>query len=276
MDKNIYKPYLAELRGIKRETPDVKTFKVEIIEDIDFNYLPGQFAMVSVFGRGECPISFSSSNVRDDLIEFSVKRLGKVTAALHELEEGDRIGVRGPYGNGFPIDDWKGKNLVFIGGGIGQAPLRSSIKHVLAERESFDGIDIFYGAPSTEEIVFEDELYQLEDRNDLNVYLSIDEKEEGWSRFVGFVPENVERIAPSSENSIALTCGPPVMIKFVVKNLKELGFESDEIFTSLEMKMKCGVGKCGRCNVGSLYVCKDGPVFSYDQVQESPLSIEEI
>ncbi|KXA91765.1 hypothetical protein AKJ64_04535 [candidate division MSBL1 archaeon SCGC-AAA259E17] len=276
MDKNIYKPYLAELREIKRETPDVKTFKVEILEDIDFNYLPGQFAMVSVFGRGECPISFSSSNFRDDLIEFSVKRLGKVTVALHELEAGDRIGVRGPYGNGFPIDDWKGKNLVFIGGGIGQAPLRSSIRHVLAERESFDRIDIFYGAPSTEEIVFEDELYQLEDRNDLNVYLSIDEKEGGWSRFVGFVPENVERIAPSSENSIALTCGPPVMIKFVVKNLKELGFESDEIFTSLEMKMKCGVGKCGRCNVGSLYVCKDGPVFSYDQVQESPLSIEEI
>ncbi|KXA93017.1 hypothetical protein AKJ65_06760 [candidate division MSBL1 archaeon SCGC-AAA259E19] len=276
MGKNLYKPHLAELKEIERETLDVKAFKVEIIEDIDFNYLPGQFAMVSVFGRGECPISFSSSNVRDDLVEFSVKRLGKVTVALHELEVGDKIGVRGPYGNGFPIEEWGGKNLVFIGGGIGQVPLRSTIRHVLAQRENFDRIDIFYGAPSTEELVFRDELFQLEDRDDLNVFLSIDEEEEGWSRFVGFVPENVERVQPSGENSIALTCGPPVMIKFVVKNLKELGFENDEIFTSLEMKMKCGIGKCGRCNVGNLYVCKDGPVFSYDQVQESPLNIEEI
>lgn len=276
MTRNPYEPRLAEVLEIEKQTPDVKTLKVAFLEDVEFEYSPGQFAMISVFGRGECPISFSSSPIQDDLLEFSMKRLGRVTVALHELEVGDKIGVRGPYGNGFPIEDWEGKNLVFVGGGIGQAPLRSAIRYVLSNRENYDRIDIFYGAPSTEELVFKEELFQLEDREDLNVYLSIDEDEKGWTSFVGFVPDNVERVEPSSENSIAVTCGPPIMIKFVVENLQELEFENTQIFTSLEMKMKCGIGKCGRCNVGNLYVCKDGPVFSYSKIKESPLSIEEI
>ena len=267
---NPYLPHIATIEDIRDEAIGeraIKTFKVVFKDENiknSFDYQPGQCAMVSLLGMGECFFAISSSPTQKGYLEFSVMKLGKVTSALHECEIGDALGVRGPYGNGFPVKDWEGKNIVFIGGGIGQAPLRSVINYVIDNRNKYGNIDVIYGARSTNDLGFKEEMFELEKRNDVNVHLSIDEKEEGWTRFVGFVPDNLLKVAPSPENTIAITCGPPIMIKFVIQNLVQLGFSDDQIFTTLEMRMKCGIGKCGRCNIGNLYVCKDGPVFSYD------------
>jgi sulfhydrogenase subunit gamma (sulfur reductase) len=223
--------------------------------------------MVSHFGYGECFFAISSSPTKKDYIEVSIMKLGKVTSALHECEPGDELGVRGPYGNYFNVNGWKGKNLIFIGGGIGQAPLRSLINYVVDNRKDYGDLNILYGARSTSDLCFKPEFDELEKRKDVNVHLSIDKEEKGWKNFVGFVPDNLLRVKPSPKNAIAITCGPSVMIKFVIQNLLKLGFADDQIFTTLEMRMKCGIGKCGRCNIGNLYVCKDGPVFSYNQLK---------
>ena len=224
--------------------------------------------MFSLFGIGECMFAICSSPTKKGFIEVSVMRHGKVTSEIHNLKTGDIVGIRGPYGNSFNVKKWKNKNLVFIGGGIGQAPLRSVINYVLDNRNNYDRIDIIYGARTSQDLCYKDDFVSLKKRKDVNIHLSIDQKEEGWGDFVGFVPDNLIKVKPTPENTIAVTCGPPVMISFVIKNLKKLGFADDQIFTTLEMRMKCGVGKCGRCNIGNLYVCKDGPVFSYKQLKD--------
>jgi NAD(P)H-flavin reductase len=201
--------------------------------------------MVSHFGFGECFFAISSSPTKKDYVEVSVMRLGKTTKAMHECEEGDVLGVRGPYGNNFDVDIWKGKNLVFIGGGIGQAPLRSLINYVVDNRKNYGNLDVIYGARSARDICFKPEFEELEKRKDVNVHLSIDKEEKGWKKFVGFVPDNLLKVKPSSKNTVAITCGPPIMIKFVIQNLLKLGFTDDLIFTTLEMRMKCGIGKLG-------------------------------
>ncbi|MCK5562524.1 MAG: FAD/NAD(P)-binding protein, partial [Thermoplasmata archaeon] len=236
--ENPYKPHLAEVKEIRLEVPgerSVKTFKVEFIDEevkSNFNQRPGQCAMLGILGRGESFISISSPSTWKGYLEFSVLQYvtGRVTPELHKLEAGDIVTVRGPYGNGFPVDDWKGKNLFFIGGGIGQAPLRSVYMYTLdpEKRKDYGQIDIIYGARTSKDLVFKKELEELEAREDVNVHLSVDVEEDGWSRFVGFVPSNVEKIAPSPENAIALTCGPPIMIKFVIQNLEKLGFTADK------------------------------------------------
>jgi len=223
--------------------------------------------MVGLLGVGECMFAISSSPTKKAYLEISVMRHGKVTNALHNCKPGDSVGIRGPYGNGFPVDNWKDKNLVFIGGGIGQAPLRPMIQYVIDNRKQYGTIDIFYGARSSKELCYKNEFLELEKHSDLNIHLSIDNEEKEWKGFTGFVPNNLMRIKPPAENSIAITCGPPIMIKIVIDKLIHLGFSETNIFTTLEMRMKCGIGKCGRCNVGPLYVCKDGPVFSYDQLR---------
>lgn len=273
MNRNPYQPWLATIDEVKEEVGgerSIKTFKL-VFQDEDvrknFVYLPGQCVMVSLFGVGECFFAISSSPTQKGYIEVSVLKLGKVTSALHECEPGDVVGVRGPYGNHFDVHGWRGKNLVFIGGGIGQAPLRSLINYVVDNREDYGKLDVIYGARSTRELCYKQEFAEMEKRKDVNVHLSIDVEEEGWSGFVGFVPENLLHVKPSSKNAIAVTCGPPIMIKFVIQNLLKLGFNEDQIFTTLEMRMKCGIGKCGRCNIGHIYVCKDGPVFSYKQLK---------
>ncbi len=273
MKENPYEPWLATIDNIQHEVGGprpIKTFRL-IFQDKkiqnNFTYLPGQCAMVSLFGKGECFFAISSSPTRKGYIEVSVMKLGKVTSALHECEIGDVVGVRGPYGNSFDVNGWKGKNLVFVGGGIGQAPLRSLINYVVDKRKDYRQLDIIYGARTPKDISYKSEFAELEKRNDVNVHLSVDVKENGWDKFVGFVPNNLLHVGPSPRNAIAITCGPPIMIKFVIENLQKLGFAEDQIYTTLEMRMKCGIGKCGRCNIGNLYVCKDGPVFSYKQLK---------
>ena len=274
MNINPYLPSLVTIDEIKEEVEGlraIKTFKLAFQDEKskqDFNFVPGQCIMVSLFGSGECMFAISSSPTQKDYIEVSVMKHGKVTSALHNLEEGDTLGVRGPYGNNFDVEGWKNKNLIFIGGGIGQAPLRSIINFVLDNRKDYGNIDIIYGARTSADLCYKEEFDELEKRNDVNIHLSIDVEEEGWEKYVGFVPSNLLEVNPSPENAIAITCGPPIMIHYVIQNLLELGFKDEQIFTTLEMRMKCGIGICGRCNIGNLYVCKDGPVFSYDQLKE--------
>jgi len=268
--KNIYLPHLAKIVDIKEETPDIKTFKLKFkdqaFED-SFDYKPGQFVEFSVFGEGEAPFCISNSPARKSGIECSIKRMGKVTQALHDLDIGDTVGIRGPYGNGFPIEDLKNKNLLFVAGGIGLAPIRSLINYCLDNRNDFKTITIVNGARTSKDLVYKDEYDSWKKAPDTQLHLTVDCQEESWTCMVGVVPKILEQLKPTCQNSVAIVCGPPIMIKFTMPVLLKMGFCPGEILTTLEMKMKCGLGKCGRCNIGNLYVCKDGPVFSYAQLK---------
>jgi len=214
----------------------------------------------------------ANSPTRNEFIECSIKRVGKVTAAFHELNVGDTVGFRGPYGNGFPIEDLRGKNLLFVGGGIGLAPLRSLIQNCLDTRENFSDITILYGARSTGDLVSKDELAEWKGMSGVATVLTVDPggEDDDWKGKVGFVPTILEEMKPSPDNSVLVTCGPPIMIKFVLASAAKLGFTPEQIVTTLEMKMKCGLGKCGRCNIGPKYICKDGPVFTYAELNDLP------
>ncbi|MEW6524376.1 MAG: FAD/NAD(P)-binding protein [Bacillota bacterium] len=275
--KNPYVPEEAIIEEIIEETAvnDVKTFRVVFTSEEtrrSFSYRPGQFAEVSVFGLGEAPISITSSPTQEGYLEFSIKKAGVVTTALHHAEQGDRIGVRGPYGNVFPVEDMEGKNLVFIAGGIGLAPLRSLFNYCIHQknRPKFQSVTMIYGARSPGDLVFKWELEKWDARPDIDQYVTVDRGDEKWTGRVGFVPAVLMDVKPSPENTVAITCGPPIMIKFVLQNLEQLGFTPEQIVTTLEMRMKCGIGKCGRCNIGSQYVCMDGPVFTYAQLKNMP------
>ncbi len=271
MNQNIYQPNLAEIVEIKQETSDVKTFKLKFKDQAiadSFDYQPGQFVEFSVFGEGEAPFCISNSPTRKPNLECSVKRTGQVTDALHELNIADTIGIRGPYGNGFPVEKLRNKNLVFVAGGIGLAPLRSLINYCLDKRSDFTEITIVNGARTSKDLVYQDEYETWKAAKNTQLHLTVDCNEENWTCMVGVVPKILEQLKPTCEDSLAIVCGPPVMIKYTIPVLLKLGFCPEAILTTLEMKMKCGLGKCGRCNIGNLYICKDGPVFSYAQLKD--------
>jgi len=275
MMTKIYTPYVMAVDSIRQETPDIKTFRLAFRDSAaqaGFQFQAGQFGVFSVFGQGEAPFGIANSPTRGEYIECSVKRVGRVTDALHELNEGDQIGFRGPYGRPFPIDQMQGKNLVFVGGGIGMAPLRSLLWNCLDRRDEFEDITVVYGARSTADLVYQPELEQWSAREDIEVVLTVDPggEDEQWGGEIGFVPSVLEKVDPSPANAMVITCGPPIMIKFVLVSLGKMGFRPDQIITTLEMKMKCGLGKCGRCNIGPAYVCKHGPVFSYEELMALP------
>jgi len=276
MEKNtIYSPYKMKIEKITEEAPFVKTFRLKFINDEDaenFSFRTGQFGEYSIFGEGETTFCIASSPTRKGYIECTFRQAGRVTKALANLDEGDIIGFRGPYGNIFPIDEWKGKNLVFIAGGIALPPMRSVIWNCLDLRENFKDITIVYGARSVADLVYKNELKEWEGRSDVNIVTTVDPGGETpeWTGKVGFVPTVLSEIAPDSENTIAIVCGPPIMIKFTFPVLEKLGFKEENIYTTLENRMKCGFGKCGRCNVGKVFVCKDGPVFNLTQLKELP------
>lgn len=264
-------PTIAEITDIRAETPDVKTFAVLADGKKPFDHKPGQCAMLSVPGAGEAMFSITSSPTDKEIMEFSVKKCGTFTDFLHNCEPGQQITVRGPYGRPFPVDtEFTGKDLLFIAGGIGLAPLRSVINYCRDKRENYGKLDIVYGSRSKNDLVFYKEITrQWSGDKDVNVYLTTDREQDGWDGHVGFVPNYVKELG-FDNNRVAIVCGPPIMIKFTVANLLDMGFEKTQIYTTMEMKMKCGVGKCGRCNIGSKYVCKDGPVFRFDELDELP------
>ncbi len=277
-ESNPYLPYTVKIEDAWYETPGeraIKTFKVNFTDEKvwdTWSHEPGQCAMVGLLGIGEAMFCVSSSPTEKGYLRFSIMLMGKVTHALHQLEAGDTMTVRGPFGNGFPLAEWEGKNIVTIGGGIGQAPLRPIVEYIRddSNRDKYKELTIIYGSRTSKDLCFQDELDCFMVEEGTECCLSVDIEEEEWDHYVGFVPNLLMEVEPSPENSIAITCGPPIMIKFVIQNLEKLGFKPEQIYTTLENRMKCGIGKCGRCNVGHLYVCKDGPVFSYATLKEIP------
>ena len=265
-------PMLAQVTAIRVDTPDVKTFRVvDLNGRKPFEHIPGQCAMLSMPGVGEALFSITSSPTEPEYLEFSIKKCGCVTSWLHAMEPGQQITLRGPYGNGFPVDtDFAGKNLLFIAGGIGLAPLHSVINYCRHYRQNYGKIDIVYGSRSREDLVdFQEILEQWCAEEGISVHLTIDRAQEGWDGNVGFVPNYVKELGFSTDKTVVM-CGPPVMIKFTLAGLTELGFAKEQIYTTMELRMKCGLGKCGRCNIGAKYVCKDGPVFRFDELDALP------
>ena len=265
-------PVVCKVIDIRQDTPDVKTFRVVTPDGKKpFDHRPGQCAMLSVPGISEAMISITSSPTNREYMEFSVKKCGCLTEWLHAMEVGQCITVRGPYGRPFPVDDeLAGKDLLFVAGGIGLAPLRSVINYVRDNREKYGTVDIVYGSRSKDDLVdYREIVEEWEKTEGFHVHLTIDREQEGWDGHVGFVPNYVKELAPDVKKTV-LMCGPPIMIKFTLQGLMELGFDKTRIYTTMELRMKGGIGKCGRCNIGSKYVCKDGPVFRFDELDALP------
>ncbi|CEO88219.1 FAD/NAD(P)-binding protein [Syntrophaceticus schinkii] len=268
-EQNPLVPEMGTITKIIDETPDVKTFHVTTPRGKPFTPKPGQLAMLSLVPVGEAMFSITWQG--DDYLEFSIKRVGVMTDALHEVDVGAAVGVRGPYGNNFPVEIMKGKDIFFIGGGIGLAPLRSLINHCVVNRDEFGKLEVLYGSRSPADLVFKYDLFDNWPKvKDMEVYVTVDRGDDDWKGMVGFVPAYLEELKPSPEGKVAVVCGPPIMIKFVLQSLEKLGFTDEQVITTLEMRMKCGIGKCGRCNIGSKFICLDGPVFSLAELKKLP------
>jgi len=265
-------PEIGVISHIKQETLDTKTFfVVDENGKKPFVHEPGQCAMLGVPGVGEAMFSISSSPSDTGYLEFTIKSLGKLTNFMHKLEVGSKLTIRGPYGKSFPVSGaLKKRDLLFIAGGIGIAPLRSVIRYVFDNREDYGAVDIVYGARSSADLLFMDEIRtKWTEVANSRISLTIDNVETGWDGHVGFVPSYLTDIG-FAPNKTALVCGPPVMIKYSLEALLEMDFIKQQVYTTLEMRMKCGIGKCGRCNIGPKYICKDGPVFRCDELEYLP------
>ena len=276
MIENVYKPYLMTIEKIRDEAPGVKTFRLVFqneTEGKNFNFVAGQFGEYSVFGEGESTFCIASSPTRSGYIECTFRQTGRVTNALTRMEEGETIGFRGPYGNTFPLASWYGKSLLFIAGGIALPPMRCVIWNALDLRDKFKNITIIYGARTVADLVYKHELDEWSKRADVKLITTVDPggQTPEWKGEIGFVPTVLEKAALPSDNTIAIVCGPPIMIKFTFPVLTKQGFAAENIYTTLENRMKCGIGKCGHCNVGKYFVCKDGPVFTFAQLKQMPL-----
>ena len=272
MNNEVLIPSVAVITDVRTDTPDVKTFRVLTPDGKKpFEHMPGQCAMLSIPGVGEALFSITSSPTNREYMEFSIKKCGCLTSWIHMLEPGQQITIRGPYGNGFPVEtELRGKDLLFIAGGIGLAPLRSVINYCLDNRENYGKLQIIYGSRSKDDLVdYQEIIDEWMKAENVEVNLTIDREQEGWDGHVGFVPNYVKELSPDLGMTV-LMCGPPIMIKFSLAGLKELGFTDTQVYTTMELRMKCGIGKCGRCNIGNKYLCKDGPVFRFDELGELP------
>ena len=272
--ENIYKPDAMEVLEVTQETADVKRVRIWFRDPekaAEFKFNIGQFGLYSVFGVGESTFNICCSNSKK-YIKFCFRKTGRVTERMWDVEPGDTIGFRGPYGNSYPMKEWEGKNLVFVAGGIAMPPIRCAIQYALENREKYGKITIVYGARTVGDLVCKSELDEWAKYPNVDVLKTVDPGGEtpDWDGRVGFVPTVLGEAGVSGDNSVALVVGPPIMIKFSLPVLEKSGFGDDAIFTSLENRMKCGLGKCGRCNCGSVYVCKEGPVFTLADMKELP------
>jgi anaerobic sulfite reductase subunit B len=253
---NIYLPKQHKILKVWNETETIKTFRV----NHKISHEPGQFLEVSIFNFGEAPISISSYS--KEYVDLTIRRVGRVTNALHRLKEGDFLGLRGPYGRGYPMEEMKGKGIIIVGGGCGVSPLRSVVQYIEKFQKNYNEIDLFLGYRSPSEIMFKKDMKQWMKK--FNVHLTVDIPDKNWQYEVGVITKLLEKEEINPKDKFVLTCGPPVMIKFVIKTLKERkNFKDEQIYISLERRMKCGFGKCGHCMINDKYVCLDGPVFNY-------------
>jgi len=275
--ENVYQTTTMRIASVRDETPDTRTLRLEFTDEafrerFYQRYRVGMFGLYGLPGAGESTFCVASPPTRTEYIECTFRKSGRVTGELHDREAGQTITFRGPYGNYFPVDDWKGRNILFVAGGIGLAPVRSVIWNVLDRREEFGNVAIVYGARTVADLLYSEERTEWDRRDDVELITTVDPggETEDWKGKVGLVTLALDEAKPSPEDCVVVMCGPPIMIKFTRITLLELGFRSSHIYTTLENRMKCGIGKCGRCNVGSLYVCKDGPVFTVDEIEKMP------
>ena len=269
---HLYAPKLMTIEDVVEETADTRTFNLVFQEEAvraSFAFQVGQFALYSAFGAGESTFCIANPATRKGYVETTFRRVGRVTTSLADLNVGDTVGFRGPYGNGFPMESFHGKNLLFIAGGIGLPPVRSVIWECLDTRERYGDLTVLYGARSVRDLVYKREISHWEERPDVHMVKTVDPggEEAGWDGRVGFVPTVLKELAPRPANAVAILCGPPVMIKYSLAALAELGWNDGQVYTTLENKMKCGIGKCGRCNIGDVYICKEGPVFTAAEIK---------
>lgn len=266
--ETVYLPVMARLLRVEPMTELETLFTLELPDARHLGNEPGQFVEVSLFGIGEAPISISSSPSRSNgTFELCVRRVGDVTSAMHGMEPGEMLGIRGPFGHSFPIDRMKGKDVLLAAGGLGLAPLRSLINEVLDNRGSFGRVIILYGTKHPSEILFKDELLQWADQDGVEFHMTMDRGDETWKGNVGVITTLFPKITINPRNTVAATCGPPIMYRFVLMELLGKGIPETQIYLSLERRMKCGVGKCGHCQINQLYCCQDGPVFCYADIK---------
>ncbi len=267
-ERQLYLPTFVRILDIKPLTDLEKVFTFELPNGRPLGHRPGQFIEVSVLGVGEAPISISSSPSRSNKsFELCVRRVGDVTSALHSLKPGDKVGIRGPFGRGFPFEKFRGKDLLFAPGGLGLAPLRSLINQVIDERAMFGRVVILYGARNPGELLFKDELKHWDEMEDVELYLTVDRGDDSWTGNTGVITTLFRHISVYPRNTVAASCGPPIMYRFVLMELFGKGISEGNIWLSLERRMKCGVGKCGHCQINNVYACQSGPVFSYKEIK---------
>ncbi len=271
--ENPYTPLDAKIIEARQEAKAVKTFRVQITDEAQrkkFQFFPGQFVQVTAPGVGEAPISICSDPSKaGEWFEVSAKKIGNVTKALHNLKEGDLIGVRGPYGNHYPLHELEGKNIVFLAGGIGIAPLRGAILHCIQNRQKYGKISLYLGARTPQDVAFASEIKEWRNVQGFQAFLAVDQAEERehWHDFIGNAAALLEHFPSKPENTAVISCGPPIMMQYAIKALEKQGFEGHDVFVSLERNMRCGIGKCGHCMARGKYVCKDGPVFTWTEAQ---------
>jgi sulfhydrogenase subunit gamma (sulfur reductase) len=265
--RDLYYPKISKIIKVEQLTPTEKRFEIELPGKQLLNHLPGQFVEVSMFGFGEAPISISSSPTKSGPFELTVRKTGKLTDKMHALTPDSKLGIRGPFGNGFDVKKFAGKDILFIAGGIGLAPLKSLIDYTIDKRENFDRIVILYGTKHPGEILFPVEIAQWKNRPDIELYMTVDRPDENWKGNVGVITTLIPPLDLDVDNTIVAIVGPPIMYKFVLMALKGKRIPDDNIYMSLERRMKCGVGKCGHCQINHSYVCQDGPVYHYPQVK---------
>jgi NAD(P)H-flavin reductase len=268
VNQNIYKPIQARLDKIIEESPEIKTFV--LIPESEFSFRTGEFIELTINGIGEAPFTPSSSPLEKSKLEVTIMKAGYVTEKIHQLKEGEILGIRGPFGRGYPLEEFYGKEILILGGGCGFAPLRSLLYNLMAEKDKFKQVILCYGSKTPEDCIYKPFINELRNTEKFQVLRSVDRADETWTETVGVVTVLLDQINIEVEQSVAVVCGPPIMMKFGTIRLLEMGFPEINVYLSLEKNMSCGLGKCGHCMMGDYFVCKDGPVFRYDEIKELP------